>query len=509
MADAFLREIYPYVSANTKAIRTALDPFNEGVLSGRDAWVNGMDNAWYHLVVMRRHLPERAIPSWAQSTVDRHRVDNRVGKQPGNPVDPALAKGRPSDFYYASKVVFYDVAADAALSPQLLYHASPYNAKDVAITAVMARALRSQLRVARRLATLKRDPDSERCWLEEIAGLEHYLAKMAHALRQHCWSEKDGLFYNVDVSAFVPGVVEQLFCRPRVTARGLRYVPRPTYWEFDGAKQCYVLSQEALKTRVVDLELSLVSLDLDGRVHYAPVGRHQYWSKGPEEPSLVVRKGDPFLVEQFCRVEKAPSGKFVYRPDPRYWDQREDGSWRLSAAAERWIGRGARPLEGGDRINSPAIAGFFPLFGEVLGDEQALRQAMEIVNPLTWWPVDGIPFPSQPFGVRRESGKVESNPVYDADCYWQGPTWMAATKPVADGFRAYGFEQLYLYTVRRSIQTLQHGRAVEHWNAQTGEVNTTNVNFPWAASCMAGSIWSELSPEVRAEYLALFHCDDD
>ncbi|MHC4181521.1 MAG: MGH1-like glycoside hydrolase domain-containing protein, partial [Planctomycetota bacterium] len=223
MADAFLREIYPYVSANTKAIRTALDPFNEGLLSGRDAWVNGMDNAWYHLVVMRRHLPERAIPSRAQSIVDENRVDNRFEKLPGNPVNPELAKGRPSDFYYASKVVFYDIASDVGLSPQLLYHASPYNAKDVAITGVMAAALRSQLRLCRRLATLSDDPEARSVWSEEIAGLEHYLAKMSGALKQHCWSEKDGLFYNCDVSAFVPGLVERLFCRPRVTARGLRY----------------------------------------------------------------------------------------------------------------------------------------------------------------------------------------------------------------------------------------------------------------------------------------------
>ncbi|GAH37188.1 unnamed protein product, partial [marine sediment metagenome] len=28
----------------------------------------------------------------------------------------------------------------------------------------------------------------------------------------------------------------------------------------------------------------------------------------------------------------------------------------------------------------------------------------------------------------------------------------------------------------------------ENWNPETGKVNTFNVNFPWAASGMAGSI---------------------
>ena len=62
-----------------------------------------------------------------------------------------------------------------------------------------------------------------------------------------------------------------------------------------------------------------------------------------------------------------------------------------------------------------------------------------------------------------------------------------------------------LYIVQRTVGTLQDGRAVEHWNPETGEVNTSNVNFPWAASCMAGSIWGELTKEEQVEYLRRFH----
>ncbi|MGD9034264.1 MAG: hypothetical protein PVH02_16455, partial [Desulfobacteraceae bacterium] len=108
-ALAFLKEVYPYVRANTEAIRFALDPFDEAVLSGRDAWVNGMDNAWYHYMVTNRHLPERFIPKWAMEMIEKYRVDNRVNKMPGNPVDPKLARGRPSDYYYAFKFVFYNI----------------------------------------------------------------------------------------------------------------------------------------------------------------------------------------------------------------------------------------------------------------------------------------------------------------------------------------------------------------------------------------------------------------
>ena len=78
---------------------------------------------------------------------------------------------------------------------------------------------------------------------------------------------------------------------------------------------------------------------------------------------------------------------------------------------------------------------------------------------------------------------------------------MSSTKPVIDGFCSYGYEMLYIYLVSRSIGTLQDGRAVEHWNPETGEINTSNINFPWAASCMAGSIWMEMTNEEQNEYL--------
>jgi hypothetical protein len=82
---------------------------------------------------------------------------------------------------------------------------------------------------------------------------------------------------------------------------------------------------------------------------------------------------------------------------------------------------------------------------------------------------------------------------------------MASEKPVIDGFHSYGYHMIYLYLVNKSICTLQDGRAVEHWNPETGAVNTSNINFPWSASCMAGSIWQELTQEEKSIYLHEFH----
>jgi hypothetical protein len=177
----------------------------------------------------------------------------------------------------------------------------------------------------------------------------------------------------------------------------------------------------------------------------------------------------------------------------------------LKQRARNLIGRGARQIEDGDVVRSPGIAGFFPPFGQIPSADQAAQLAQQVVNPWMWWPVDGIPIPTQPMTKRGPKGEYIPNEVYDSNKYWLGPAWMASTKPVMDGFKAYGYEMLYLYLVRRTAETLQDGRAVEHWQPETGAVNTSNINFPWTASGIAGSIWPELSADERAEYLRRFH----
>jgi hypothetical protein len=107
--------------------------------------------------------------------------------------------------------------------------------------------------------------------------------------------------------------------------------------------------------------------------------------------------------------------------------------------------------------------------------------------------------------LSSSEGVYISNEVYNPDKYWCGPTWMASEKPVIDGFNSYGYEMMYLNLVHRTVQTLQDGRAVEHWNPESGKVNTSNINFPWSASCMAGSIWQELNEDEKSEYLQRYH----
>ncbi len=523
-ALAFLEEVYPYVRANTEAIRTALDPFNEGILSGRDAWVNGMDNAWYHQMVMFKHLPERFMPKWAIEIVKENRVDNRVNKKPGNPVDPKLAKGRPTEYYYIFKIIFYDIMKELGLNPKLVYHASPYNSKDVAITAVMARSLESQISMAEVLNNRNIDikkvietPESKNeiidSWEEELARYQAYLNRMKKAMNDYLWSEEDNIYYNCDITQIFPSVVEQQFCN--ITLNNLNqiiYHPREEYWSFEsdgkgGGK--YVLNEYAYECLNLDQQNCSISMDLKGKINYIYNYTPVYWEQLEGKESGVclkfnVKNGDPFIVEQFCNIKKDEMGKIYYEPDPKYWiTVREKGekSYKLNDRAKLITGKGARKLVDGDLLKSPAIAGFFPLFGHIPSEDKAFNLSKQIVNPWMWWPVNGMPIPTQPMMIKDTINNYIPNIVYDPDKYWLGPSWMSSTKPVIDGFNAYGYEMLYLYIVQKTITTLQNGRAVEHWNPETGEINTTNINFPWAASCMAGSIWEELTKKEQGEYL--------
>lgn len=528
-ALAFLKEVYPYVRANTEAIRLALDPFDEAVLSGRDAWVKGMDNAWYHYMVINRHLPERFIPKWAMEMIEKYRVDNRVNKMPGNPVDPKLARGRPSDYYYAFKFVFYNIIKQLELDPVTVYHASPYNSKDAAITGIMARSLEAQIEMAKVLKNTNsdvlwmsslrgRENEMVSSWVEEINRYQRYLDRMKQAVNRYLWAPEDKIYYNRDVTHMFPSIIEQQFCRiAKDRQNRIHFKPISAYWEFvsDGkGGGYYVPSQKARDSGFFDDHFCSVSIDLNDNIRFEYKAPPQYWKEltGSDTNGYIqldLSPYDPFIVEQFCHSKKDESGHLFYQPNMKYWtrSKAENGvvHYQLNEIARKLLGKGARKIEEGDLLRSPAIASFFPLFGHIPSEEQAFYLCTHVVNPWMWWPVKGIPIPTQPMMLGDLDGNYIPNRVYDPNKYWLGPTWMVSTKPVIDGFYSYGYEMMYLYLIQRSIRTLQDGRAVEHWNPETGEVNTSNVNFPWAASCMAGSIWPELTKEEQTEYLQRFH----
>jgi hypothetical protein len=337
-------------------------------------------------------------------------------------------------------------------------------------------------------------------------------------MNTHFWSSQDKTYYNRDVTQMFRGAADLFFCRPVVHKHDdLGCKPRLEYWacevDPEGNRECF-LNQKARASIDLNQAAAHIRLDSTGHVQYQYTSPPQYWEwidtgNGDGEFRLNHTAGDSFLVEQFSRLRKDQSGGLYYVPNQDYWncgkDEEGNHNCQLNQRAKRLLGGGARRIEEGDQVRSPGIAGFFPIFGQIPGDDQAAQLAQQVVNPRMWWPVGGIPFPTQPINTLSGEGTYVPNQVYNRDKYWLGPTWMASNKPVMDGFRSYGYEMLYLYIVTRTAGTLQDGRAVEHWDPETGAVNTTNINFPWTASCIAGSIWDELTEDERAEYIQRFH----
>ncbi|NIS16748.1 MAG: hypothetical protein GWN67_23425, partial [Phycisphaerae bacterium] len=398
-----------------EAIRLALDPFDEAVLSGRDAWVNGMDNAWYHYMVISRHLPERFIPKWAMEMIEKYRVDNRVNKMPGNPVDPKLARGRPTDYYYASKFVFYNIIEELELDPVTVYHASPYNSKDAAITGIMARSLEAQIEMAkvlkktdadvRWMSSLRgRENEMVSSWVEEINRYQRYLDQMKQAVNRYLWAAEDKIYYNRDVTHMFPSIIEQQFCRiARDPQNRIRFKPISEYWEFvsdgkDGGY--YVPSQKARASGFFNDQVCSVSIDLNDNIHFKYKAPPIYWKEltGGDRSGhirLNLSPHDPFIVEQFCHSKKDASGHLFYQPNMKYWTRSKASNgvvhYQLNENARQLLRKGARKIEEGDLLRSPAIASFFPLFGHIPSAEQAFYLSTHVVNPWMWWPVEGIP----------------------------------------------------------------------------------------------------------------------
>jgi hypothetical protein len=353
-------------------------------------------------------------------------------------------------------------------------------------------------------------------WREERDRYREYLSRMKENVNRWFWVGERSLYFDRDVTQMFLGVVEQQFCDIILDQQNqIRLQPRMEYWDFvrkgpqDGY---YVLKKKARDSMLSGSELCAVTIDRKGNLHYKSESCSENWKWSPgsrnvDPPTLTVEAGHTFIAEQFCHVTKSENGKIIYEPDPKYWTEVQDNpgvrQYRLNDRARGLLGKGARKIQDSDILPAPAIVSFFPVFGQIPDNEQAFQMIKQALNPWMWWPIDGIPFPSQPMKVLGKNGTYASNPEFNPNLYWRGPTWMSSDKPVIDGFHSYGYQMIYTYIVQRTIGTLQDGRAVEHWDPVNGSVNTNNTDFPWAASCLAGSIWDELSDQDKEEFLRI------
>jgi hypothetical protein len=168
-AEAHVAAVYPQLLASHRWWKRARDPGDSGLVTTLHPWETGMDNS----------------PAWDSALA-------RVPKETKTPVirrdtKHVDASMRPREEDYLRFIHLVDLFGDIAWDPGRMAAASPFRVIDVGTNAILLRAERDLLALARRFGT--------RAEAGEIAGR---IAHMEHAF-DRLWSEPRGSYVSFDV----------------------------------------------------------------------------------------------------------------------------------------------------------------------------------------------------------------------------------------------------------------------------------------------------------------------
>lgn len=120
-------------------------------------------------------------------------------------------------------------------------------------------------------------------------------------------------------------------------------------------------------------------------------------------------------------------------------------------------------------IKEPSVEALLPLYAGCISEERAAVLVKSLENSHMFGPAH--PVPSVPL----------NSPWFNADRYWQGPTWLNINWLVADGLRRYGYKDHAEALIESSIELVQDGHFNEYFNPLTGEPLGAQ-NFSWTAA---------------------------
>ncbi|HEU4914547.1 MAG TPA: trehalase family glycosidase [Candidatus Saccharimonadales bacterium] len=120
-------------------------------------------------------------------------------------------------------------------------------------------------------------------------------------------------------------------------------------------------------------------------------------------------------------------------------------------------------------LKEPSIAALIPLYTGVISKERAAILVKMLENEHIFGPPH--PVPSVPL----------NSPRFDAQRYWQGPTWFNTNWLVVDGLRRYGYKDHAEALIESSLELLRDGHFNEYFNPLTGEPLGA-PNFSWTAA---------------------------
>jgi len=120
-------------------------------------------------------------------------------------------------------------------------------------------------------------------------------------------------------------------------------------------------------------------------------------------------------------------------------------------------------------IKEPTIEGLLPLYAGCISPERAELLVKSLENGHMFGPAH--PVPSVPL----------NSPWFNADRYWQGPTWLNTNWLIADGLKRYGYKDHAEALIESSLELLDGGEFNEYFNPLTGKPLGAK-NFSWTAA---------------------------
>lgn len=120
-------------------------------------------------------------------------------------------------------------------------------------------------------------------------------------------------------------------------------------------------------------------------------------------------------------------------------------------------------------IKVPSIAALLPLYAGTISKERAAILVKMLENEHIFGPP--YPVPSTPL----------NSPWFNADRYWQGPTWFNTNWLIADGLHRYGYHDHADALVEGSLELVKDGKFNEYFNALSGKPLGAS-NFSWTAA---------------------------
>lgn len=120
-------------------------------------------------------------------------------------------------------------------------------------------------------------------------------------------------------------------------------------------------------------------------------------------------------------------------------------------------------------LKEPSIATLLPLYAGTISKERAALLVHSLENEHIFGPA--YPVPSVPL----------SSPWFDAQRYWQGPTWFNTNWLIAEGLTRYGYKEHAEALIESSLELVERAGFYEYYNPLSGDPLGA-ANFSWTAA---------------------------